>query len=244
MELIFVKVTPTSGGGYDGYEMLEAMEYAATLNADVVNMSLGNFLSSNPYASVLRRIRNSGAVIVSAAGNVSQSDLHYPSADNSVVGVGAFASLLNYGASATEYAMASYSTFGDKNVQICAPGGFYTTTMDGGYAYGNGTSLATPIVTAAVALYRSLYPESTVDEVETALFASANDQGDRGKDYQFGYGGLNVYDFLFGEKGTVTFDYGTGKTETRTVSKGKALQDYPFPVAADIPTGKGFGGWC
>lgn len=243
VELIFVKVTPTSEGGYDGYEMLEAMEYAATLNADVVNMSLGNFLTNNPYTTVLRRIRNSGAVIVSAAGNVSKSDLHYPSADNSVIGVGAFTSLLNYSESATEYPLASYSTFGDKNVQICAPGGFYTTKMDGGYAYGNGTSLATPIVTSAVALYRSLYPESTVEEVEAALFASANDQGDKGKDYKYGYGGLNVYDFLFGEKGTVTFDYGTGKTETRAICEGKALQEYPFPSVSDAPTGKEFGGW-
>lgn len=243
VELIFVKVTPTSEGGYDGYEMLEAMEYAATLNADVVNMSLGNFLTSNPYSSVLRKIRKSGAVIVSAAGNVSKSDLHYPSADASVVGVGAFTNLLNYSSSATEYALASYSTFGDKNVQICAPGGFYTTTMDGSYRYGNGTSLATPIVTSAVALYRSLYPQSTVDEVEQALFASAIDQGDFGKDYKFGYGGLDIYEFLFGQKGEVTFDYGTGKTETRLVNDGVALQDYPFPAVTDMPEGKEFGGW-
>lgn len=243
VELIFVKVTPTSQGGYDGYEMLEAMEYAATLNADVVNMSLGNFLTSNPYSSVLRRIRNSGAVIVSAAGNVSKSDLHYPSADSSVIGVGAFTNLLNYSSTATEYPLASYSTFGDKNVQVCAPGGFYSTTMDGGYAYANGTSLATPIVTSAVALYRSLYPESTVEEVEAALYASATDQGDYGKDYKFGYGGLNIYDFLFGKTGQVTFDFGGGNEQTRTVKEGHALQEYPFPTVGNIPTGKEFGGW-
>jgi len=242
-ELIFIKVTPTSEGGYDGNEISSALEYAATLKADVVNMSMGSYLASNPYASSIRKIRNSGALIVAAAGNVSTSNTHYPSADPNVIAVGAFANMLNLSTQATQYSLANYSTYGDHNLTLCAPGTFYTTKMDGTYGASNGTSIATPIVSSAIALYRSLYPDSTVDEVTEALIASTSDHGDYGRDYKFGYGGLNIYDFLFGKKGEVTFDYGNGTSVKRTVVEGKPLQEYPFPAATDAPEGKEFAGW-
>ena len=244
VELIFVKITLSVNGGFSITDFNRALAYVAKLeNVDVVNLSLGAYNIPNDFSSNLRAIKRNGAVIIGAAGNSKVSDVHYPSADPNVVSIGAFANLQNV--TDGVYPSASYSTYGDY-VDICAPGLFYTPLPADGkgagkYNLANGTSLAAPVVTAAVALYRSLYPEATPDEVITALYASADDQGDYGKDYIFGNGGVNFYKFLTYKQSSVTFDFGNGQTEKVSFAKGSALQEYPFPASA--PKGLTFGGW-
>ena len=239
IELIVVKMPLTANGGYEINSFLSALDYCLTLDKiDVINMSLGFFYSENPFSSRLSRLKQRGTVVVCAAGNESRSDTHYPSADPNVIGVGAFDNLLNV--TGDSYQKASYSAFGDYNVDIAAPGRFRVTDYDNNYSVQQGTSISTPVVTSAVALYRSLYPDSTVDEVLAALYASADDQGLKGKDYTFGYGGLNIHRFLTGEWGSVTFDFGD-HTESSSFILGTALSEYPFPEAR--PNGKFFGGW-
>lgn len=239
VELIVIKMPLTASGGYEIDSFLSALDYCLTLeNVDVVNMSLGFFYSENPFSSRLSRLKRQGAVIVSAGGNEARTDAHYPSADPNVIGVGAFEDLSNkQGAS---YGTASYSAFGDVNVNIVAPGKFRTTCIDNGYSVENGTSLATPVVVSAIALYRSMYPDATPDEIMERLYASADDQGLAGKDYTFGYGGLNIHRFLTGELGSVTFHFGTS-TKAHTFMIGTPLNEYPFPDV--LPQGKSFGGW-
>lgn len=245
VELILVKITLSAQGSFTVTDFNRALAYVATLkNVDVVNLSLGAYNIPNDFSSNLRTIKRNGAVIVGAAGNSKVSDVHYPSADSSVVAVGAFANLQNV--SNGVYPSASYSSYGDVNVDICAPGRFTTALPAdaagaGKYNVANGTSLAAPVITAAVALYRSLYPEATPDEVIAALYESADDQGDCGKDYIFGYGGVNFYKFLMHEQASVTFDFGGGQTQTASFAKGSALQKYPFPET--LPQGLSFGGW-
>lgn len=239
VELIVIKMPLTANGGYEINSFLSALDYCLTLeNVDVVNMSLGFFYSENPFSSRISKLKQRGAVVVCAAGNEERSDTHYPSADPNVIGVGAFDNLLNV--TGSNYKKASYSAFGDYNVNIVAPGRFRTTGYGDTYTVQQGTSLATPVVSAAVALYRSLYPESTPAEIINALYASADDQGVAGKDYTFGYGGLNIYAFLTGEEGSVTFDFGDS-TQTSTFMTGTPLAEYPFP--AKNSNGKFFGGW-
>lgn len=239
VELIVVKMPLTANGGYEINSFLSALDYCLTLDrVDVINMSLGFFYSENPFSSRLSRLKQRGTVVVCAAGNEERSDTHYPSADPNVIGVGAFDNLLNV--TGNSYQKASYSAFGDNNVDIAAPGRFRVTDYNNNYSVQQGTSISSPVVTAAVALYRSLYPDSTVDEVMAALYASADDQGLKGKDYTFGYGGLNIHRFLTGEWGSVTFDFGD-YTQSSKFILGTALSEYPFPAArAD---GKIFGGW-
>lgn len=245
VELIIVKITLSEQGAFSVTDFNRALAYVAKLqNVDVVNLSLGAYNIPDDFASNLRTIKRNGAVIVGAAGNSKTSDVHYPSADPSVVAVGAFANLQN--ATNGAYPSASYSSYGDVNVNICAPGLFYTALPaddpgEGKYNLANGTSLSAPVVTTAVALYRSLYPEATPDEVITALYESADDQGDCGKDYIFGYGAVNFYKFLTHKQASVTFDFGNGQTETKTFASGSALQEYPFPKT--LPQGLTFGGW-
>lgn len=73
---------------------------------------------------------------------------------------------------------ASFSNFGAKSVDIGAPGaGIWSTVPGSGntssYASYNGTSMATPHVTGAVALYKSLYPAATATQIRSAILSKA-----------------------------------------------------------------------
>lgn len=57
-----------------------------------------------------------------------------------------------------------------------------------GYAYYDGTSMATPHVSGVAALVWSNVPDKTNVEVRTALQATAEDRGPAGKDNAYGYG--------------------------------------------------------
>lgn len=65
--------------------------------------------------------------------------------------------------------------------------------LNGDYHTGNGTSGATAIVSGAVALIRSKYPELSAEEVIHRLTATATDKGAPGRDPEYGYGVLNIH---------------------------------------------------
>ncbi|MBR1867045.1 MAG: S8/S53 family peptidase, partial [Clostridia bacterium] len=192
-ELIFIKTPLSESGGYTIERVKKALEYALTLSPDVVNLSLGWTRSDDPFEEEMKKFREIGTVVVSTAGNNSTSSPRHPAANENVIGVGAFSSLEYAGASG--YGLALSSGYGDKNLSICAPGEFYT--IEG---LERGTSLAAPVVTSAIALYKSVYPDASYDKVLSDLFSSADDCGERGRDYRYGYGAVNISDFIFGKK--------------------------------------------
>ncbi len=63
-----------------------------------------------------------------------------------------------------------------------------------GYAAWDGTSMATPHVSAVAALLWSWNPELTNDQIRTALQATAMDLGDPGRDVHYGFGLVQAYD--------------------------------------------------
>lgn len=67
----------------------------------------------------------------------------------------------------------SWSNFGPR-VDLAAPGvGIFSTTKNGGYATFSGTSMATPHVAAAAALYLATHPSATPAQVRAGLLALA-----------------------------------------------------------------------
>ncbi|GAA5443000.1 hypothetical protein Misp06_01176 [Microbulbifer sp. NBRC 101763] len=70
--------------------------------------------------------------------------------------------------------------------QLGASATIETEAMD--YAYFNGTSMATPHVAGVAALVWSHFPSCSNSEIRAALWATAEDLGESGRDNAYGYG--------------------------------------------------------
>jgi hypothetical protein len=187
-------------------------------------MSFGGYTLDNPYAAATKLAVDSDIICVAAAGNDATTQLCYPAADSNVIAVGALAE--------NSWELASYSNYGE-NVDIVAPGTTYTTKMGGGYGTATGTSLASPIVAASIALmkcnYTYKYAEFT--DIQELLYASCYDLGSLGEDWYFGYGALDVSALILEEKGTVTFNMLTDELDNTTQKfvRNHTLQNLPEP---------------
>ena len=81
---------------------------------------------------------------------------------------------------------------GSVKPDLAAPGVGIRSAIPGGYAVYNGTSMATPHVSGAVAVLRSIDPRLGVEELEDVLRRGAVDVGLSGPDNTFGSGRLDL----------------------------------------------------
>ncbi len=163
---------------------------------EVANMSIsyvrstGNDRScSDPKVDMLHkaicRSIDAGIVYVVAAGNDGHdARRNRPAAYNEVITVAALADYdgrggglgkvkdsCPYWTGAADDTLANFSNYGP-DVDFVAPGVCVLSTWIGSrYAYLSGTSMATPHVTGAVAVYRARYPRATPTQVRMALEA-------------------------------------------------------------------------
>lgn len=131
------KILPVRVFGLNGQfipaNFLDALAYAAERGADVINLSLGGSLPSEPQeeliADLLQQYPN--LVIVASSGNENQLEVAFPARYAGVVAVGA-----------TNLAgqRASYSNFGT-GLTLVAPGGDLSTDWAGGILTAGGTGL-------------------------------------------------------------------------------------------------------
>jgi len=203
-------------------DLVFGLYYAIERDVQVINMSFGTYEASNPFAAATQLAVDSDIVCVAAAGNDGTSSFMYPAADPNVIGVGALA--------ADSWELADYSNYGE-NTNLVAPGTTYTAQMGGGYGTMNGTSLASPVVAGAVALFMQNNPYITVEDVTEVLYASSCDLGDLGRDWTYGFGALDMNAFLLEDRGTITFDMLTDELENLEglFIKGHTLQELPEP---------------
>ena len=152
--ILDVKVLNDSGSGSSSV-IANGISWAADNGAKVINMSLGQRVSSRTLEAAVNYAWNKGVVIVAAAGNAGTQAKIYPGAYPNVIAVAATDNKDN---------KASFSTYG-KWVDVAAPGvNVYSTfpnhpfvlgTQNGrsqGYDVASGTSMASPIVAAVAAL--------------------------------------------------------------------------------------------
>jgi subtilisin family serine protease/subtilase family serine protease len=76
---------------------------------------------------------------------------------------------------------------------LAAPGEAVLSAIPGGYEILSGTSMATPHVTGAVAVLRSIKPSLTVEELESVLTSGATDIENPGPDNASGAGRLDLF---------------------------------------------------
>ena len=154
----------------------------------VANMSLGGTGSDTGCkdGGLHQAICNSvaaGVTYAVAAGNESDdAKNHVPAAYDEVITVSALADFNGKpggGAAATcrsdqDDTFAGFSNFG-ADVDLIAPGVcILSTWKGGGYNTISGTSMATPHVTGAAALYKSTHPGASPAQVRTALQSAGN----------------------------------------------------------------------
>lgn len=200
-----VKVLDSEGSG-TADALANGLYWAADHGADVVNMSLGWPPGYNPGATVENAVAyayNNGVTLCAASGNDSQTTVAYPAAYNNYC--------IAVGATRYDEAVAYYSNTGSA-LDITAPGGDVTIDQNGdGYVDGvlqqtfaagaptsfsyyfyQGTSMATPHVSAVAALVIA-HGTTGPQNVRAALQNTADDLGVTGWDSQYGYGLLNAY---------------------------------------------------
>jgi len=186
VKLLNAKFLGTTGGTTDN--AIKAVDYFTNLktrssnpvNIVATNNSWGGGGFSQLLKDAIDRAGAAGILFIAAAGNSGTNNdvtLSYPSgyASENIIAV---ASITNTGA------LSSFSQYGATTVDLGAPGsGIYSTvpvstrvknktTITSGYASYSGTSMATPHVTGAVALYKSINPNATAAQIKTAILGS------------------------------------------------------------------------
>ncbi|NJL24342.1 MAG: S8 family serine peptidase [Calothrix sp. SM1_5_4] len=150
-------------------DAVTAIKYALSRGARVINASWGGTQCSRSMRDVLAGLEEKNVFFVSAAGNDSTNVERYKEYPASF-DLGA---QFTVGATGTHDYMAEYSNYGVHAVHLFAPGTDIVSTIPGGFAALSGTSMATPFVSAAIALLLSAEPQATPAQVRQALYNTA-----------------------------------------------------------------------
>lgn len=149
VKLIPVKTSsdnPLSGTVEAGYE---GMLYAASLGAKVINCSWGSTTKAESEQEVIDKVIAMGSLVVGAAGNDGQYVTFYPAGYKGCLSVAAINSA-NMKAGFSNYA---------PRVDVSAPGeDILSTVPDSSYQFLNGTSMASPVAAAVVAMTCNKFP--------------------------------------------------------------------------------------
>lgn len=150
--LMSLRVLDNTGTG-DVAAAVEAIDYAVTHGAQVINLSWGTAAESIALKDAIQRAAKRNVVVVCSAGNGGR-DLtispYYPASFG-------LKGLIAVAASDASDQLASWSNWGATTVAVAAPGvDILTTRMGGGYWNVTGTSAAAPIVTGIVGLLKTV----------------------------------------------------------------------------------------
>ena len=211
-KLMPLKVLDDKGEGSTS-KVIKAIDYAVNNRADVINLSFVGFGFGKSLDEAIRRAYNAGIIIVAAAGNDQDQGEGYSldktpiypachdgnDGENMVIGVAATDTLDQ---------KADFSSYGFNCVDIAAPGvSFYSTSVyspshsigeiffDKHYGgYWSGTSMATPIISGAVALIEAVNPSFNREQVINALISNTDNINNLNRQFanQLGSGRINL----------------------------------------------------
>ncbi len=163
--------------------VLQALNWLVSQQVNVINMSLTG--PDNPVlAATVAKLASQQIILVGAAGNGGPAAAAlYPAAYPDVLAVTA---VDNSGQLYRWANQGHYIDFAALGVKVP------TLSAAGAVVAQSGTSMATPVVSAAVACIRAARPDSAAAQIKQLLMQQARDLGEPGKDNQFGYGLLTT----------------------------------------------------
>lgn len=188
VKLLGAKFLGSTGG--TSANAIKAVDYFTGLknkgvNIVATNNSWGGGGFSQALKDAIDRAGVAGILFIAAAGNSGTNNdatASYPSGYTSE-NIIAVASITSTGG------LSSFSQYGATTVDIGAPGSAIWSTVPvasgkgknatvvSGYASYNGTSMATPHVSGAAALYASLNPGATATQIKAAILGQATPTG-------------------------------------------------------------------
>lgn len=141
----------------------------AGVNLRIINASWGLNEHSRALEDVIGKANEAGILFIAAAGSANSNNNQrprYPAGFKLVVSVAA---------TTADRALAEFSNYGVKSVQLAAPGkDILTTALGNDYAARSGTSMAAPVVSGVAALALAAHPELSVDQLRSLLMKSVD----------------------------------------------------------------------
>ncbi|MFI7425702.1 type VII secretion-associated serine protease mycosin [Micromonospora sp. NPDC049836] len=210
-KILPIYVSPAHQDG-DPEALAKGVDYAVARHVEVISISATGGADARLQRAVRAAI-SANIVVVAGAGNTSNSSLvGYPASEPDVIAVGGIDRNGNH---------AAISVTGPQ-IDVVAPAvDVYSTSINGGYRVGTGTSDATAIVAGAAALIRSKYPDLPAEEVAHRLTATAIDKGPPGRDDEYGYGVIDLVAALTADVPPLGFE----SSAVTPPASGKALPE-------------------
>jgi thermitase len=159
-KIMALKFIAANGNG-DTNEAVQAIYFAVSHGARIINASWGGPQYSQPLQDAIAYAYVHNVIFVTAAGNESANNdvvPSYPARDRlpNTLGVAAIDNSGN---------LASFSNYGALTVDLGAPGVDIRSTVPGGLATYSGTSMSAPYVSGTAALVLSVHPNWSAAQV-------------------------------------------------------------------------------
>ena len=181
VRIMAVRVVPD--GDERDKDVANGIRYAVDNGAHIINMSFGKSYAWNKdiVDQAVKYAEKHGVLLVHAAGNDAKNNDFTDNFPNDMYRKHGFLGLgrktcrswMEIGAlsyKSGEDAVASFSNYGKKNVDIFAPGvSIYSTTPDNNYGDASGTSMASPSAAGAAALILSYFPDLSARQLKEII---------------------------------------------------------------------------
>jgi len=190
LKLIIAKAFNVTGRTSES-KVISAVENCVSKGANVINLSLGSFAYYDTSAEYYQDLYyNKGILIFAAAGNEGNAAYRYPASYPSVISVGALKRNLKH---------AKFSNSNDQ-VELMGPGqNIKSTTRRNKYSRMDGSSMATPHISAIAGLIWMHFPNCTNHQIRNVLTETAMDISSSGCKNKTGFGfvqSIDAYNLL------------------------------------------------
>ncbi|MEZ4743185.1 MAG: S8 family peptidase [Bdellovibrionota bacterium] len=169
VKLMTLKFLSDEGPG-SSLDAIKGIEYAVKNGAKIINNSWGNYSYTQVLYDMIQYANDHNVLFVAAAGNDgtdNDTKPQYPASYD-------LPNVISVGSHSPYDDKEPFSNFGIESVDIFAAGFMIMTTAPNhNYLRKSGTSLSAPIVSGALGLLWSKYPELSIEEIRERLIATS-----------------------------------------------------------------------